>query len=435
MNKLKNIKTKIVTHPIFGEGIIKNEKWDGQEVQVQFHCGLTLWLPARWLKSINLPNIRSNQISSKRLIEAFRLGIVPHQDVEFFTFCRGYEVNRLQKGLNSLKNGQGSVYIIEGSYGSGKTHLLEYIRHIALKYGYVTAYCELNNQETPLYRPKRVYRELVYNLRYIKDGSVYTFRDLLRQLSATNISDHCFFTPLFKHLRRLDNGDHQTEVFWQWIEGESTKDYATNIRSPFRVRGGQSIPALYDFSTAADFYCYIITGLSHLIRENDMGGLVIILDEVETIFHYRWNNTLFQRGLNFLAGLIYSAVNKKELKRINNTMLHNRVRPTPYIYGKPNILIILAITPVSAEPGLKNFNDITAERLILKKFSDSEFELIYDNLYNVYQTAYPGFKIDPEDRKKIFTAALKRTSGDLREFIKFSVATFDWRRLKHIFQS
>ncbi|OPX17459.1 hypothetical protein BXT86_06360 [candidate division WOR-3 bacterium 4484_100] len=90
------MKAKIVAHPIFGEGVIKNRKWDGQEVQVEFYCGLTLWLPARWLKTIEIPNIKLNQISSKRLIEAFRLGIVSHQDVEFFTFCRGYEIAQIK---------------------------------------------------------------------------------------------------------------------------------------------------------------------------------------------------------------------------------------------------------------------------------------------------------------------------------------------------
>ncbi len=427
------MKAKIVAHPIFGEGVIKNRKWDGQEVQVEFYCGLTLWLPARWLKTIEIPNIKLNQISSKRLIEAFRLGIVSHQDVEFFTFCRGYEIAQIEKGLKALKKGRGGVYLIEGSYGSGKTHLLEYIHHIALKYGYVTAYCELNPQETPLYRPKRIYRELVHNLRYIKDGCVYTYRDLLKELSSIQIKDHCFLSPVFRHLRRLDNGDNQTEVFWQWIEGESTKDYATNTRAPFRVRGGQSIPALYDFSTAADFYSYILTGLSYLIKLKNMGGLVIILDEVETITHI-WNNTLYLRGKSFLIGLIYAALNNQKLKKIDRSMLHNRVRPTPYIYGEPNILLILATTPIHSYHDLDDLNRIVEQKMTLRKFSKSEFELIYNNLYTVYKKAYPDFNLQPERKERIFNNAYPRASGDLREFIKFTIATFDWHRLTPVFK-
>ncbi len=55
--------------------------------------------------------------------------------------------------------------------------------------------------------------------------------------------------------------DPQSEVFYQWIEGESTKDYATSKFVSISCKGGQAIPALYDFSTAADFYSYIFSGL------------------------------------------------------------------------------------------------------------------------------------------------------------------------------
>jgi chromosomal replication initiation ATPase DnaA len=128
----------IVAHSVFGEGVVVATRWDGGEAQVKFRSGLCLWLPSRWLKSIAAHKTELDQISSKRLLEAFRMGVVPHQDIDSFTFGRAYEISALEQGLQELKKGQGDVYLIEGSYGSGKTHLLEYTRHLSLKRGLVT---------------------------------------------------------------------------------------------------------------------------------------------------------------------------------------------------------------------------------------------------------------------------------------------------------
>jgi hypothetical protein len=420
--------TKIVAHPVFGEGTLLAERWDGAEVQVKFRSGLCLWLPAKWLKPISLPGNTLDQISSKRLLEAFRMGVVPHQDIECFTFGRAYEINGLDQGLQNLRKGQGGVYLIEGSYGSGKTHLLEYTRHLSLKRGLVTAYCELSPQETPLYRPKRVYRELVYNLRYIKDNCEFHFRDLLMAMTDTGIQDHCFLTPVLKMLRDMGDKDLMNEVFWQWIEGESTKNYAVDPHAPFRVRGGHKIPALYDFSTASDFYTYILTGLSYLCHGAGLGGLVLIMDEVETATRI-WDYQSYTRGLSFLEGLVLASLNSDDLKRIDTRLVHNRVRPTPYIYRDAHIMIVLAMTPIHGLRGIENITKIIKNHYYLRKFSRPELEVIFDNLVSVYNCAYPDYDIETARRANIYNAALKKGSSELREFIKFTVEAFDWLRL------
>jgi hypothetical protein len=423
-----NKRNDIVAHPIFGEGFVLGTRYDGAETHVQFRSGLCLWLPAKWLKLITAPKAQLDQISSKRLLEAFRLGVVPHQDIEQFTFGRAYEINEMEQKLEALRRGSGDVYLIEGAYGSGKTHLLEYARHMSLKKGFVTAYCELSTQETPLHRPKRVYRELMYNLRYIKDNSEYHYRDLLRMSAPLGIADHCFLTPVLKRLQQDNNEELMREVFWQWIEGESTKKYAIDPVAPFRVRGGQKIPALYDFSTATDFYTYILTGLSYLINKLNLGGLVIILDEVETVTRI-WDYGAYTRGLHFLEGLILSAYDREELKKVDTRLIHNQVRPTPYIYKEPHILLILSMTPVHGFRGIEYIKSLIEDKSFLRQFNKTELEIIYDNLIHVYECAYPDFQVELSRRENIFNAASHRGSGELREFIKFSVEAFDWLRL------
>jgi hypothetical protein len=297
-----------------------------------------------------------------------------------------------------------------------------------LKRGLVTAYCELSPEETPLHRPKRIYRELIYNLRYIKDNCEFHFRDLLMAVAEIGIQDHCFLTPVLKRLQDRDNADLVSEVFWQWIEGESTKNYAIDPQAPFRVRGGQKIPALYDFSTASDFYSYILTGLSYLSHKAGLGGLVLILDEVETATRI-WDYQSYSRGLSFLEGLILAALNSDELKQIDSRLVHNKVRPTPYIYKDAHLIIVLAMTPIHGLRGIGNIVKVIKNRHYLRKFSKPELEVIFDNLVSVYNCAYPDFSVEVARRENIYNAALKKQSGELREFIKFSVEAFDWLRL------
>ncbi len=421
-------KDDVVGHPIFGEGIVVATRWDDAEAQVSFRSGLCLWLPVKWLKILTIKSIELDQISAKRLLESFRLGVVPHQDIELFTFGRQLEINEFNNALKLLARGKGTSLVVEGSYGSGKTHLLEYFRHFALRKGMVTTFCELSTQEAPLHRPKRIYRELVYNLRYIKDNRELGFRDLLANATELEIRDHCFFTPLMRRIKQMQEADLSNEVFWQWIEGESTKEYAIDPSAPYRVHAGHKIPALYDFSTAADFYCYIITGLSSIANKLGLGGLVIIFDEVETLTHI-WNYNDYVRGLNFLEGFIRSIKKDPELITIDNKLVHNRVRPTPYVYNDPAIVAVFAMTPIHGFRGMDKIMNIIGDRYHLRRFSRPELEVLFQSLYKVYQTAYPEFNVKQARKENVFNAAMKTGSGELREFIKFSVEAFDWLRL------
>ncbi len=418
---MKEKNFKIVFHNIFGEGVVLETRWDGIESRVKFRSGLCLWLPTKWLKTLQIEEKELDKISSRRLVEAFRLGVVPHQDIESFTFGRAYEIDLFQKALDNLKDGTGGVFLIEGEYGSGKTHLAEFLRHLSLKQGFATGYCELHILETPPYRPKKIYHELVYNLRYIKDGCERGYRELLEEASRIDLPDHCFFTPVLKAVKdRREKDDLHNEVFWQLIEGESTKEYAIDRNSPFRVRGGHKIPALYDFSTAADFYNYILSGLSYIARNLGLGGLVLILDEFEVINHI-WEYHLKERGKAFLEGLIRVALNDEEMKKIDRYMLHNQVRPTPYAYRQTNILLLLTTTP-SEDDWVTRF---IKNKIILRKFSRGELELIFDNLLRVYRTGFPEFVIDQKTQDNIVNAAFKKYSNELRMFIKYSIEAFD----------
>ncbi len=431
---------RLVSHPVFGDGEILDTRWHGTELLVQFQSGLRLWLPTQRVRLLSkLGDITPGQaqpafaeidtIQARRMLEAFRLGIVPHQDVESFTFGRDKPIAVLDAALANLAGGQGDVFMVEGDYGTGKTHLLEYVHHRALASGMVTSLVQFDPAEVSPHRPKRVYREVVHNLRYIKDETEHGFRDLLRSATALDMKDHAFLGPVLAKLRRTDAGQQQTEVFWQWIEGESTKEYATEQKSPFRVKGGQRIPALYDFSTAADQYCNILSGLSWMARELGMKGLVLLVDEAETVTHL-WDIMYLARSVNFMDGLVRTAQNDPDLKRINDRMVHNRVKPVPYIYRDPSLLLVFATTPSPYDYAYIKLANRVKHRVELEPLEDKALYDAFSTMVMIYRRAYPGFEVSDLDQKKLLREASRRNLEGVRTFIKFSVEALDVTRLR-----
>ncbi len=420
---------RYVNHPVFGEGKIVDTKHRGQQLKVQFGNGLSLWMSSEGLRIFERTEKAIDELVAKRMIEAFRLGIVPHPDVEKFTFGRDAEIKIIEKTIDNLENGVGGVYLIEGEYGSGKSHILEYIRHRATNRNLATTYCELDPREVSPHRPKRVYRELVHNLRYINSGCEYSFRDILRKAITLDISDHKFFSPLLKKLNRFDRDHVTSEVFWQWVEGESTKDYAAQYKGPHRLPGAQTIPALYDFSTASDFYCYIISGLSYILKNLDMKGLVLLIDEAESVTHL-WNLIAYDRGLNFLEGLIRTALNDENLKQVDERMIHNRVRATPYIYKDSYILLFIATTPTVGEYSYAKLVNLVKNRMVLNPLREADLVELFENLCFIYQKAHQKTELTEEWRKRLLTTAMKKKNEGIRFFIKYWVEGLDCLRWK-----
>jgi hypothetical protein len=431
--------SRLVSHPVFGEGEVAESRWNGAELLVRFQTGLRLWLPARRVRLVggteaelvggSPVTLTVDRIQACRMIEAFRLGIVPHQDVEQFTFGRERETAMVEEALLRLKQGKGEVYLVEGEYGTGKTHLMEYIHHRALFSGFATSLCQFDPLEVSPHRPKRVYREVVHNLRFIKYGQEGGYRDLLRQAAQLDFRDHVFFGPVLDKLAKLDSGHVESEVFWQWIEGESTKEYATDTASRNRVRGGLRIPALYDFSTAADFYCNIFSAISCMARAVGLSGLVLLIDEAETVTRL-WDIIYLTKSVNFMEGLVRLAQNDEDLRRLNPRMIHNQVRPVPYMYRDPAILLAFATTPSPYDYSYLRLANRVNRKVELGLLPERALVDAFSNLVMLYQVAYPGFQASEPDQKRLFRQAQAAGNEGIRSFIKFCVEGLDVARVR-----
>src|SRR4051812_27791547 len=101
------------------------------------------------------------RIHSRRAIEAVRSG-VPNRDAVRALGCHQPEAERRFKDQlgavsDSFREGkQAPGFLIEGRFGTGKSHLLEYLQHLALDAHFVCSRVVIS-KETPLYDPHKVF--------------------------------------------------------------------------------------------------------------------------------------------------------------------------------------------------------------------------------------------------------------------------------------
>lgn len=103
-----------------------------------------------------------DQIKHRRAIEALRSG-VPNRDAVLALGCTQPEIEeKFRQQLQSAKQGlvDGSKtygMLVGGDFGTGKSHLLEYLQHLALEQNFICSKVVIS-KETPLYDPVKLYR-------------------------------------------------------------------------------------------------------------------------------------------------------------------------------------------------------------------------------------------------------------------------------------
>jgi hypothetical protein len=351
------------------------------------------------------------------MIEAFRHGIVPHIDIEQFTFGRIGELKELERSFQILAERGGCPLIVEGPYGTGKTHFVDLVEAVAVKRGYAVAKAALDPWDVTPSHPLRVYRDLVASFRYERGG----FREFLTEASGVKLDPpHTFLTPVLKKIRQ-GKGD---QLLWEWIGGERNPRFYLNDYGSY-----WKLPVMLTHSTAADMYSYTLSGIGWLTREVGLKGLVLLIDEAESVFRLPYDR---DKGFGFLKGLIYVSLNTDELtspqKGDNLGLFHSGVRPTPYIYRIPtHVLLIIALTPVWSVM-YRELKEMAENRVItLSELTSEDYCLMFEQLSVLYKSAYPEMDFT-WDINRLFHLLINRREEGIRFFIKGAVEALDMIR-------
>lgn len=110
-------------------------------------------------------NVDQN-IQHRRAIEALRSG-VPNRDAVLALGCQQPAIEeKFRAQLKAAKEGakeggQAPGLLIAGNFGAGKSHLLEYLQHIAIEQNFVCSKVVIS-KETPLHDPVKLYRSAIH---------------------------------------------------------------------------------------------------------------------------------------------------------------------------------------------------------------------------------------------------------------------------------
>jgi len=428
---------EVVYHSRFGHGVVKKTRYNGFELYVEFengHCG---WIrrdklerveesvPRRSAKSAR-PLFKDRQFNCRRMIEAFRLGIVPYDCIEDFTFGRDREAETL---IRWLKGSDSNVLVLNGDYGVGKTHLLQWVYSYALQNGFAVAIVGVEPADAPFHKPKQLYNRLVRSFSYYsKTHGRSAFRSFMKEVQDRGgLKDHRYFKYLFQYLGYL-GGIGYDEILWEWIEGSESA-----IRPPVDILNlYNALPGLYPYTTAVNIYCYLLSGIGWASRHVlGLEGTLLVFDEAESV-----DNEYFARqaemGRNTLRALVRLAQDRPELAGSPygaglEYCLVGLSRDTPFSYRQPSSLkILFAFAPTKALDQIEDLKKVS--KIDLKPLSKDALRKVFYRIGEIYAEAY-NLKKKSFSMGDAFDRLLAERDGGTRFFVKGCVESLDLCRL------
>ena len=260
----------------------------------------------------------------REIIAALRKGTVPQRGLDFFAVGLGRFEPVIADELADVGQGGAAFKSVRGDYGCGKTFFGRWVQEKAKKKGFATAEVQISETETPLHRLETVYRRAMEQLsttdcflgafRSIIDGWFYGLEeDVLAEdnidpgdekalseradeLLEKRLGEITRATPQFaaalRAYRKVQRAnDHATaEGLAGWLAGQP--HVAASVKRVAGIKGD------VDHFAALSF----LRGLLLILKDSGYSGLVLVLDEIETLQRVRGD--VREKGLNALRQLI-----------------------------------------------------------------------------------------------------------------------------------
>jgi hypothetical protein len=286
----------------------------------------------------------------REVIDALRRGTVPPRGLDALAVGTDRFAAAIDQELDAVATGGAGFKAVRGEWGSGKTFTVRWIAERARVRGFATAEVQISEGETPLHHLETVYRRLCERLttidcpdggalRSVVDSWFFTIHDDVVQAGTTSPDDHeallsatdalverrlssvsartpAFAAALRAYRRALAAGDDATaEGLIAWFGGQP--HVAAAIKRTAGIRGD------LDHDAALAF----LGGLLTILRGTGLVGLVLVLDEVETLQRVRADAR--DRALNALRQLI------DEIDQGRFPGLYLMITGTPSFYDGP----------------------------------------------------------------------------------------------------
>lgn len=379
-------------------------------------------------------------VERRRALEALRAG-VPNRDAvtALGSMQQGVEdrFSQLLDGIEALPDGPppGGI-LIGGGFGTGKSHVLEHLSHVALSRGFVVSKVVIS-KETPLHDPAKVYRAAIEAAKVPgRPGSAIdeiagglqldspAYAELYREVHQDGTPMDSRFAAtlfLFEHARGDEEFADRIVRFWA---GDPMA--VADLRRRLKEAGAAAVYRLAAVKER-DLSRQRFRFVSRLIRSAGYAGWVMLLDEVELIGRY----SAMQRARSYAEiarwvrserddpqapiGAVLTTVDDFETQVLvgkNDTeLIPKRLRAKGGVDDE--------LLAGQAETGMRI---IEREQLQLQPPGQEELERTYQQIKHIHAQAY-GW--DPPD-----VAGIERLpSNRMRQYVRAWINEWDLRRL------
>ena len=262
----------------------------------------------------------------KRLevLDALRRGTVPQDGLDVLAVGLDRFRDPIDQELKRASDGGCGFKAVRGEYGCGKTFFSRWLQQEARSMNFATAEVQISETETPLHKLETVYRRMLERLATssarsgafrgiidswffaleedvlsagVVDGSdeqallAATSELMEKRLGAISNTAPSFAAALRAYRECLAQGDTaMAEGLIAWLSGQP--NVAATVKRRANIKGD------VDHYAALSF----LQGLLAVLKDSGHPGLVLVLDEVETLQRVRADSR--EKALNALRQLI-----------------------------------------------------------------------------------------------------------------------------------
>lgn len=353
-----------VTHPDNGPGIVMQIL--GSTAIVEFAAGY-LDVDAHVLTPIGkiAPPVKDHtnedrsqdKTAFRAAFEAINLGVAPPDSGQLIDLT--IRSDKLKKQVSSwLTNApkKGLCKVVFGYYGSGKSHMLKFVRCMALQAGWAVAYLEFDPKAADPAKPHLVYQNLMAALEfpqredgYQTEGFMGFVKEVRDHWATKNIRTNAIFksNPWFSSaFEILLKYPHMPDVMEEyrdaclWLSGNHNSFKTINALA--REKGLKiKVPRMPVTKETADIYVHHLVVVNALCKMLGYKGLAIILDEAE---HVRGFNVRRRERANNLFELLARSSHRPDPYDDDPAMNDHGFSIPPYWDAGPHFALFVGLT-------------------------------------------------------------------------------------------